>query len=192
MSRLSPLQRRVVTRQARRAVKKAVPAKSCEPSEIKLGPALEFLQGLWGLNRSLERLSLRMEKRFGITGQQRLMLRCLGSYPGITAGQLANLLKLDPGTVSATLRRLEQKGLIARRRDPNDSRKVAIRLSRRGAELDAPVEGTVESAVEELLATTPAAQVRATARALQELTELVDRKLPAELQPHLRAKSARV
>lgn len=162
---------------------------SARANDLPLGPALEFLQRLWSLNRALERLSLRMEKRLGVTGQQRLMLRCLGAYPGVTAGQFASLLRLDPGTVSATLRRLEHKALISRRRDRQDNRRVALTLTQKGRALVAPTDGTVEAAVEELLSTSPAAQIRAALRALEGLSVLVDQQLSSgqELPSALRA-----
>jgi MarR family transcriptional regulator, organic hydroperoxide resistance regulator len=145
--------------------------------EFPLGPALDFLQRLWRLNHALERLSGRMEKKFGVTAQQRLLIRCVGAYPGMTAGQLANVLNVDPGTVSAALRRLEQKKLIERRRDPVDSRRVALGLTQLGRALDTPAVGTVEAAVAELLATTPAGDVQVLTAALERLTALVDEKL---------------
>src|SRR5512147_2990729 len=94
-----------------------------------LGPTLDFLEHLWRLNHALERLSGRMTKVLGVTAQQRLVIRCIGKFPHITAGQLARLLHLDPGTVSATLRRLEAQGVLVRRRDRRDRRCVMLRLT---------------------------------------------------------------
>jgi DNA-binding MarR family transcriptional regulator len=141
-----------------------------------LGEPLEFLQRLWRLEQALERLSSRMLKRLGITAQQRLVLRCVGKYPGITPGQLAALLHVDPGTVSAALRRLEARRLLERRRDEVDSRRVTLGLTRAGRALDAPTEGTVEEAVTELLATTPPADLAAATAVLERLATLVNDK----------------
>ena len=151
--------------------------RSRNTEEFPLGPALDFLQRLWRLNHALERLSGRMEKKFGVTAQQRLLIRCVGAYPGMTAGQLASVLNVDPGTVSAALRRLEQKQLVERRRDPVDSRRVALGLTPLGRALDTPAVGTVEAAVAELLATTPASDLQVLTAALERLTALVDEKL---------------
>jgi DNA-binding MarR family transcriptional regulator len=151
--------------------------RSYNSDQFPLGPALDFLQRLWRLNHALERLSGRMEKRFGVTAQQRLLIRCVGAYPGMTAGQLAGVLNVDPGTVSAALRRLEQKQLVERRRDPVDSRRVALGLTQQGRALDTPAVGTVEAAVAELLATTPASDLQVLTAALERLTALVDEKL---------------
>jgi len=134
-----------------------------------LGPALEFLQHLWRLNHALERLSSRMERRLGITAQQRLVIRCVGKYPGMTAGQLARVLHLDPGTVSAALRRLEHKGALARRRDPRDMRRVTLGLTATGRALDRPATGTVEHAVGRLLDSAGSREVSATTALLSQL-----------------------
>lgn len=134
-----------------------------------LGPALEFLQHLWRLNQALERLSSRMERTLGITAQQRLVIRCVGKYPGMTAGQLARVLHLDPGTVSAALRRLEGKGVLARRRDRRDKRRVTLGLTAKGRTLDRPAAGTVEHAVERLLGSAGNKQVDATTALLSQL-----------------------
>lgn len=148
-----------------------------EPEPFPLGPALDFLQRLWQLNHALARLSSRMEKDLGITAQQRLVIRCLGKFPGITASQLAVLLHIDPGTVSATLRRLELRRLIERRRDPKDSRRRALALTRKGHALDAPATGTVEDAVDELLRDRAPRETAATVAVLERFTELLDARV---------------
>jgi len=45
-----------------------------------------------------------------------------------TAGQLATLMGLTTGTFTAILNRLEKAGLVRRERDPNDGRRVIVRL----------------------------------------------------------------
>lgn len=110
----------------------------------------------------------------GITAQQRLLVRCLGRMPVVTAGRLAEVMHVDPGTVSAALRRLELKGIVRRTRPPDDRRRVLVTLTARGRALDRPADGTVEQAVETLLTLLPRAHVRATRRALTELTVLMD------------------
>ena len=142
-------------------------------TDYPLGPALDFLKQLWALNHALEQLSSRMDARLGVTAQQRLLLRCIGKYPGISAGHLASLLRLDPGTVSASLNRLQAKGLVVRRRDPRDRRRSSLGLTAKGRELDHAAPGTVEGAVERLLASAPAKAVTATTAVLEQLTRLV-------------------
>jgi DNA-binding MarR family transcriptional regulator len=144
-----------------------------ETPEYPLGPALDFLQRLWHLNQALEKLSSRMEKKLGVTAQARLVVRCIGKYPGLTAGQLARLLHVDPGTVSAALNRLELKGLLERRQDPRDKRRAALGLTPKGRKLDRPAQGTVEDAVERLLRSCSKADIEATVKVIGQLTLLL-------------------
>lgn len=146
--------------------------------DFPLEPALDFLQHLWALNHALERTSLRMERAMGVTAQQRLVLRCLGKYPGLTPSQLAAVLHLDRGTVSVTLRRLEQRGLVSRAKDRDDARKVVLALSAKGRRLDRPTPGTVEAAVEALLQEAGAAKVTSAKALLRALTERLSADLP--------------
>lgn len=117
-----------------------------------LEPALDFLQHLWALNHALERRSMQMERTIGVTAQQRLFVRCLGKYPDMTASQLAGVLHLDRGTVSAALTRLTAKGLVVGKRDAADRRRVELRLTPKGKAIDRPDPRSVEHVVERLLA----------------------------------------
>lgn len=116
-----------------------------------LGPALDFLQHLWALNHALERTSLHMERTIGVTAQQRLILRCLGKSPGMTASQLASVLHLDRGTISVSLQRLMKKKLVQGRREKTDQRRVALSLTSKGQTLDRPAAGTTEHVVQRML-----------------------------------------
>lgn len=145
--------------------------------DFPVSPSLDFLQKIWGLNHAVEKLSSRMEKKLGITAQQRVVIRCIGTYPGITAGQLAGVLHIDPGTMSTALRRLEERKLIERRRDPSDSRKNSLALTAWGREFDSPTEGTVEKAVEQMLATSTPHELATTRAVLERLTSFLDAML---------------
>jgi MarR family transcriptional regulator, organic hydroperoxide resistance regulator len=140
---------------------------------IRVRGSLAFLQCLWRTSHALERRSRRMERTLGVTAPQRLVLRLLGRFPGITAGQLARSLHVDPGTLSASLRRLEGRGLIERRRDPLDSRRVTVGLTRQGRELDVPRQGTIEAAADALLASTSPRDLAAAVRVLDRFAEIL-------------------
>jgi MarR family transcriptional regulator, organic hydroperoxide resistance regulator len=137
--------------------------------QLSLGSALDFMRGLWQLNHALERHSSKMEDELDVSAQQHWIIRCVGKYPGVTAGQLASQLHLDPGTVSAALGRLERKAMLERRRDPRDRRRVVLGLTRRGRALYAA--STLENAVDELLATSEPHAVAATLQLLSSLSE---------------------
>lgn len=146
-------------------------------NRLPLTPALEFLEGVWRLNHALERTSMRMEATLGVTAQQRLIIRCVGKYPGMTSGQLATLLHLDPGTISTSIGRLERKGLLQRRQDSRDKRRVTLGLTADGRALDEPTPGTIEHAVERLLESADVKETAATRRMLDKLVELLSEEV---------------
>lgn len=141
------------------------PAQRARPDGATLGPVLEFMGALWSMDHALQSASKRMEARHGVTGPQRLVIRIVGRYPGISAGELAAILHLHPSTLTGVLKRLVGRGLLERVADPGDARRVLLRLTRRGRELNALKSGTVEQAVRRALAQVEPRTVHA-ARAL--------------------------
>ena len=144
-----------------------------------LEPPLDFLQHLWQLNHALERTSLQMERTLGVTAQQRLFVRCIGKYPGMTASQVALVLHLDRGTVSVGLRRLARKGLVTRRRDPRDNRRVSLGLTSRGRALDRTDPATIEFAVQQLIGKVTPSDLERVKAVLRRLSEDLEGKLAA-------------
>jgi DNA-binding MarR family transcriptional regulator len=136
-----------------------------EPGE-PLGKVLDFMRLIWALDHGLQSLSKRMQAAIGLTGPQRVALRVLGRSPGISAGALADVLRLHPSTLTGILHRLERGGLVRRTRDPEDRRRVQLALTTRGRRFDVPAPGTVEAVVERVLAGMPAARVRPAAEFL--------------------------
>lgn len=61
-------------------------------------------------------------KGIGITNPQWRVLAILNRRPGINQGQIADILEVEPITTCRMVDRLEQAGLVERRRDPNDRR----------------------------------------------------------------------
>lgn len=145
-----------------------------------LGPALEFLERTWRVNHAMQRLSNRMARDLGLTGPQRFVVRCIGKYPGLSASQLAEMLHLDRGTISATLNRLEDRGLIERRPDPGDRRRITLGLTDAGRAVDRPVAHTMEAVVELLLRAIPSQDIAATGRVLGALAAALERAADRE------------
>jgi DNA-binding MarR family transcriptional regulator len=117
----------------------------------QLGEVLEFMRLLWAVDHGLQSTSKRMEASLGITGPQRLVLRLVGRFPGITAGNLAQILHVHPSTLTGVLKRLEKRGLLERKSDPLDGRKALFALTEPGRALDVPSTGTVEASVQRVL-----------------------------------------
>jgi DNA-binding MarR family transcriptional regulator len=134
-----------------------------------LDPVLDFLRLLWSIEHGLERMSKRMEAELGITGPQRLVLRVVGQFPGLSAGEVAHIVRLHPSTITGILQRLVAKGFLARQRDPGDSRRARLQLKARGRAYTRNSPGTVEKAVTQALTRVGGSDVRAARRVLAEV-----------------------
>jgi DNA-binding MarR family transcriptional regulator len=132
---------------------------------------LDFLRILWSLDHGLQSFSKRMEIVLGVTGPQRLALRVVGRFPGISAGGIAELMSVHPSTLTGILRRLVDRGFLARRSDVSDRRRALFRLTARGKRLDALRTGTVENLVGRVLRRASESDVNAAARVLGRIAE---------------------
>jgi MarR family transcriptional regulator, organic hydroperoxide resistance regulator len=116
-----------------------------------LPDVLQFMQLLWAVVHGVEQTSKRMRGRIGVTGPQRLVLRVVGLFPGLSAGDLATILHVHPSTLTGVIHRLVTQGLLVRADDLRDRRRAILRLTKRGARANATRRATVESAVAEAL-----------------------------------------
>ena len=138
-------------------------------SPYRLDPVLDFLRLLWSIEHGLQKMSKRMESELGITGPQRLVLRVVGRFPGLSAGELAHIVRLHPSTITGILQRLVARKLIERERDPSDSRRTRLRLNPRAIVFTRNAPGTVERAVTRALNQAGATNVRAARKVLAEV-----------------------
>ncbi len=145
------------------------PAKRTEVSAAprELGDVLEFMRVLWALDHQLQSASKRMEANLGVTGPQRLVVRIVGRFPRISAGEVSRILHLHPSTLTGILKRLVERGLLVRRADARDGRRALLDLTARGRAVDGLRSGTVESAVRRAL-------VRLSPRALGTAREVLE------------------
>jgi DNA-binding HxlR family transcriptional regulator len=90
-----------------------------------LGELARELRHFHGLSASFFRAAA---ARTGMTVTDMQVIDLLDSAGPSTAGQLAELTGLTTGAITGMLNRLEQAGLVRRERDPNDGRRVIVRL----------------------------------------------------------------
>lgn len=147
------------------------PSPEARPKGPPLGEVLEFMRLLWAVDHGLQSTSKRMEATLGMTGPQRLVVRLVGRFPGITAGTLANIMHVHPSTLTGVLKRLEKRGLLERRADPLDGRKALFALTEAGRNLDIPSAGTVEAAVQRALSRMTRARIVHTQDVLMALAQ---------------------
>lgn len=91
-----------------------------------LGELVRELRQCYGLGASFFRAAA---ARIEMTDTDMQVIDLLERTGEATAGQLANLMGLTTGTFTAILNRLEKAGLVRRERDPNDGRRVIVKLA---------------------------------------------------------------
>ncbi len=92
-----------------------------------LGELARELRQFYGLGASFFRAAA---ARMGMTATDLQVIDLLDSTGPMSAGQLADLTGLTTGAITGMLNRLEESGFVRRERDPNDARKVIVRLAR--------------------------------------------------------------
>ncbi len=144
------------------------------PNGSALPAELAFMQVLWALVHRLEKTSKRMGRHLGVTGPQRLALRIVGLFPGVSAGDVAAILHVHPSTLTGVLHRLTSQKLVVRRHDPGDRRRAVLRLTADGHRVNTASAGTVEAAVARTLGGASRHDVAAAIRLLQRLAGHLD------------------
>ncbi|MFF3604680.1 MarR family winged helix-turn-helix transcriptional regulator [Streptomyces sp. NPDC002463] len=74
-------------------------------------------------------------KELGLTYPQYLVMLVLWEHGELPVKGIGERLRLDSGTLSPLLKRLEAAGHVERRRSPEDERSVTVRLTAGGAAL---------------------------------------------------------
>ena len=152
--------------------------KTPPPARPSLGAPVEFLQLLWAVDHRLQSASKRMAGSLGVTGPQRLVIRIVGRIPGISPGGVAEILHVHPSTLTGVLTRLVDRGVLARRGDAADRRRMILTLTDKGRAINRSTAGTVETAVRRMLASAVRSDVEAARRVLRRLAdELTEQSL---------------
>ena len=92
-----------------------------------LGELARELRQFHGLGASLFRAAAAQS---GMTVTDIQVIDLLDSSGSLTAGQLADLTGLTTGAITGMLNRLEEVGIVRRERDPDDGRRVIVRLEK--------------------------------------------------------------
>lgn len=87
---------------------------------------------LYALSRQVTAQYRPLLEKLDLTYPQYLVLLLLWESDNRTVGELGERLLLDSGTLTPLLKRMEQKGLLTRQRNPADERQVTIQLTESG------------------------------------------------------------
>ncbi|MFI6392769.1 MarR family winged helix-turn-helix transcriptional regulator [Nonomuraea sp. NPDC050547] len=86
----------------------------------------------------------------GLTHPQYLVMLALWQHEPLSVKELGELLRLDPGTLSPLLKRLQALGYLRRERNTKDERALAVTLTPAGRALRAEAEKIPPAIVERL------------------------------------------
>jgi DNA-binding MarR family transcriptional regulator len=92
----------------------------------------QVLLALRRIMRAMDTHSHYLAQHHGLTGPQALVLRELLRLGDTPAGQLAQTVSLSQATLTGILNRLTKKGLVERRRDAQDKRRVLVSITEAG------------------------------------------------------------
>ena len=109
-------------------------------------------------------------ERLGLTYPQYLVLLVLWEQDGVTVSEIGRRLRLDSGTLTPVLKRLESAGFLIRTRRQSDEREVEIALTPDGTALRADAVSVRESVMCQLELSEP--EIRALR---QDLSALIER-----------------
>jgi DNA-binding MarR family transcriptional regulator len=116
-----------------------------KPDALTLDEALCF--ALYTASRALTGFYRPLLDELGITYPQYLVLLALWQRDGVPVGALAERLRLDYGTLSPLLKRLQAAGLIRRERRAEDERSVIVSLTEAGRALHARADCIPEEVI---------------------------------------------
>ena len=112
-------------------------------------------------------------------GEARLLREVVHAPAPPTARALARGLGLDEGQASRTLTRLERRGLIERRPDPDDRRRASVRPTEEGRAFLDDLEARSREAVASALSHLAPARLERLAETMEAVTRLAEATGPA-------------
>lgn len=95
---------------------------------------------LHAASRAYDGLYRSLLKESGLTYPQYLVMLVLWQYGPLSVKELGTRLRLDSGTLSPLVRRLESAGLVRRERSAQDERSVIVRLTAAGEQMRTTID----------------------------------------------------
>lgn len=95
----------------------------------------QLILSLRQVNREVDLHSKQLNKQFGLTGPQLLVIKKIVELKGPMAKMVAQAVNLSPATVTTIIDRLEVNKLVQRKRSDYDKRRVELFVTDKGASL---------------------------------------------------------
>ncbi|RZT29374.1 MarR family winged helix-turn-helix transcriptional regulator [Cupriavidus agavae] len=108
-----------------------------QPAEDWLELDRQLCFALYSASLAMTKLYKPILSELGLTYPQYLVMLVLWQHGGMAISELGSRLKLDSGTLTPLLKRLEAAGYVTRARDTADERRVLVGLTEAGRKLRA-------------------------------------------------------
>ena len=137
---------------------------------------IEILVKIRKIVRSINLESKRIEKEFGISIPQLLVLQFLSEQKEFSAtpSEIKDYINLNASTVSGIIKRLEKKGLVARLPNPVDRRASYITVTLKGSKLLSKSPTTLQEKLSVKLKKLGAAEIDELNRNIELLIKIMD------------------
>lgn len=112
--------------------------------------------------------------QLGLTYPQYLVMLVLWEHKEQTVNQIGEKLRLDSGTLTPLLKRLEQKGIVSRSRSTRDERVVNITLTEVGEELKVRAKHLPESLMASMQV--PIEELKALKESVEKILDIIHKK----------------
>ena len=141
--------------------------------ELTSADEAEVLRSLRRIIRAVGLYNRRLVTQTGLSGPQLICLQQLAADGPLQTSHLAEAVSLSSATVCGILDRLEQRGLIERRRQADDRRRVLVSLSDAGKETVASAPPALHDTFLFKLRALPVEEQRAMQRTLTQIVHMM-------------------
>lgn len=145
-------------------------------AEVKVRYDLSVLQSLRRIIRAVSLYSHQLAATYKITAPQLVCLLTIVNEGSINLSTLSKRVFLSASTVVGILDRLEEKGLITRRRDHRDRRLINVQATSSGKELVAQAPSPLPTALANALTQLPELEQATIALSLERVVNLMEEK----------------
>ncbi len=132
-----------------------------------------ILNSLRRITRAIDVYSRKLAATYKLTAPQLVCLRYLDRFGPHTPSELAREAALSQATVTGILDRLESRGLVERRRDNKDRRRISIYLTSEGRRLSQAAPTPLQELFAARLAELPAEEQAGIDRILGQVAEMM-------------------
>jgi len=151
-----------------------VPSPDPTPSETPAAGPAEIRRLLAARALAARRHRVAVGRRLGLGDTEISAVSLLASHGALTASELARLLLLTSGGVSALVSRLEQAGCVSRRPHATDGRSVVLVLTASFVERATPQFAPLTAALDAVIAALEPEEEAIVTRFLDEVATLVE------------------